>query len=395
MRQAYDDTIKYVFVSNDVEAKDYMFYVHLLQQCRLELNDKLQYIAGVSFSNLKYNLHINPIMFKELSIIHRLGVLKHEMLHIVDLHLTLRKKEDNKNWNLATDCSINQLIKKHYLPDGCITIDSLFDTSVIKVLPKQNAEYYYDLIQNNPDAVKYKGQFDNIESSSDSESDEEAKFSSETLKEFTRAMIETAIEETKKVGNIPAEISEILKLKYSKEVNWKKELQKIMSSVNYSKTRTITKPNRRNPNRKDLYGNKKDKKQEILVITDESGSVSNKAEQKALSEILNLCSIFSLDVDLIRVDTEASEPIKLNKKSIQYNRIKSGGTYLSSAIEKIKKYYDLIIILTDGELSDKDIKNFTNLDKEIIWLVINKEITSSKLENKKMKKIQLTDIIKD
>lgn len=385
-KEIYQLTVQNMFVNPDEEIKNYLFYAHILNQCRVIFDENSDYIGAVSFSNFKYNLHLNPILFSALELKQRCSVLKHEMLHIIDLHLTERKKEHNHFWNLATDCAINQLINLSHLPEGCITPDNLFDDKSIVVPPKMTAEFYYDLILKYKDKLppNNNGEKRGFDYLGDSDST-----AADTIKEITKEIIKSAIDSTKSCGNIPSEIRSILELKYKKEINWRKELQKIIGKLKVDKKKTIMKPNRRNPNRKDLYGNKKDVKNEILVITDESGSVSNKDEAKALSEVVSLCQMFKIDVDLIRVDTEASEVSKLSKNSIEYTRLKSGGTYLSSAIEKINKDYDVIIILTDGELQRKDVKNFEDLNKEIIWLVINTKGDFEFLKSKKMKLIHI------
>ena len=389
MREPYDVAIQTIFTSQDSNIKQYLFYVHVLTQCRVTFDSTLKFVAAVSFSGFKYNLHINPYLFGQMNVQHRIGVLKHEMLHIIDLHLTERRKDyDNHNWNLATDCAINQLINSDHLPDGCITTSNLFKEGTVVVQLKMTAEYYYNLIKDNEDnlnptfAKTTGAAFDEL-------MDCDCDSSNDVVKEITREIIKSAIESTKNCGVIPNEVQSILELKYKREINWRKELQKIIGKLTSEKKKTIMKPNRRNPGRKDLYGNKRDVKNEILVITDESGSVSDKDEAKALSEIISLCQMFKIEVDLIRVDTEPSDIIKLNKNSIKYSRIKSGGTYLSSAIEKIKKDYDVIIVLTDGELQNKDIKNFEFINKEIIWLIINKSDVSESFNTKRMRKIHI------
>ena len=154
IRSSYDIAIHTIFTSVDPDIKKYLFYVHILTQCKVIFDETLPAIAGVSFTNFKYNLYINPIMFSKLTIPHRIGVLKHEMLHIIDLHLTLRRKDyDNHNWNLATDCAINQLINKDHLPENCVTIENLFTDSNIKIASKMNAEYYYNLIKENEEKL--------------------------------------------------------------------------------------------------------------------------------------------------------------------------------------------------------------------------------------------------
>lgn len=384
-RDSYDEAIKVIFTNK--EFNQYLFYVHILSQCRLEFSD-IDFIAGVSISDYKYILHINSEKFGNLPIKQRIGVLKHEVLHIIDLHLTDRKAENHKKWNLATDCAINQLIEIGHLPENHITVENLFKNNK-NIKRKERAEYYYNLIEDEEDEEDNKKDYSQFDIFSKEDSTDCGQ-----IKDITEGMINSAIEETIKtsgVGSIPNEVKNILKLKYSKEINWKRQLQRIVGSIKTNTKRTIMKSNRRNPSRKDLKGKIKDVKYEILVITDESGSVSDKQEQIALSEILSLCNMIDSPVDLIRVDTKASDITILTKKSLQYTRIKSGGTYLSDSIEKIKKNYDIIIILSDGELSKNDIDNFYQLNKDILWLIIN-ESDIDGLVKGKMKMIQIRNI---
>lgn len=380
-RGKIDDTLAAMF-SNIIYKDSYLFYAHMIGQCSIKLDDNLPAPAGITYSIDHFNLFINRSLFDEYTLQERLAILKHEMLHILYGHINRLNNKDMFKWNLATDCAINQLINLSHLPEGCILPDNLFKGNSVKVKLKMTAEYYYDLILENKENLNENLTFDDLQ-------DYDRDVSSDVIKEMTKEMIKKAIDETKNCGSIPSEVQQILELKYKREINWRKELQKIIGKLKTDKKKTIMKPNRRNPNRKDLYGNKKDVKNEILVITDESGSVSDKDEAKALSEIISLCQMFKIDVDLIRVDTEASDIIKLNKNSVQYSRLKSGGTYLSSAIKKIKKDYDIIIIATDGELQQKDFNNFKDLNKEIIWLIINPNGNFEFLKSKMMKLIHI------
>ena len=60
--------------------------------------------AGVSKNNINYQLAINPDFWESLSDDHRLGLLKHELLHIAFGHLTtFFKFSDKKLANVAMD----------------------------------------------------------------------------------------------------------------------------------------------------------------------------------------------------------------------------------------------------------------------------------------------------
>jgi predicted metal-dependent peptidase len=73
--------------------------------------------AGVSKNGINTQLTINPVFWDNLSEDCRVGVLKHELLHIAFQHLILRDKyPDKKLFNIAADLEINQYIDQTKLP---------------------------------------------------------------------------------------------------------------------------------------------------------------------------------------------------------------------------------------------------------------------------------------
>ena len=391
MREPFDEAMRVVFTNK--LYNNYLFYVHLIIKCKLIFDSNLPAIAAVSFQENKYNLYINPKLFAQLEVHFRLGVLKHEMLHIVGSHLFARYLEnlDLEKWNLATDCAINQMIDESHLIQGCILPNNLLTDKSIKVELNQNAEFYYNLLLEHPDKIN--DNQEQIDSHADWKNSEEDSSDQWIKEEITKSIIKSSIEETiKNQGEVPNCALKFLELSASKVLNWKSVLQNIIGTVKFNTRKTILKPNRRNPGRKDLKGRIKDNKVEALVIADESGSVSNSTERFILGEVLNLCKTLDSAIDIIQVDTEATDPRPMNKNTIKFERKKNGGTYLSVSIEKIKKDYDVIIILTDGELSDEDILNFKNLKKPIIWLVVNKRKSKEILNSGKMKLIKIEKV---
>lgn len=78
--------------------------------------------AGVSKHGIGVQLAINPDFFLELSNEHRIGLVKHELLHISFGHLVMRDMyQDKKLFNIAADIEINQYIGHSYLPEGGLT----------------------------------------------------------------------------------------------------------------------------------------------------------------------------------------------------------------------------------------------------------------------------------
>lgn len=75
--------------------------------------------AGVSKNGINVQLAINPTFWENLSSEYKVGILKHEILHIAFQHLTLRDKfASHKLFNIAADLEINQYIDRAYLPGG-------------------------------------------------------------------------------------------------------------------------------------------------------------------------------------------------------------------------------------------------------------------------------------
>ena len=75
--------------------------------------------AGVSKNGINHQLSINPTFWENLSSEYRVGILKHELLHIAFQHLILRDRYPDKMlFNIAADLEINQYIDKAYLPGG-------------------------------------------------------------------------------------------------------------------------------------------------------------------------------------------------------------------------------------------------------------------------------------
>ena len=58
----WEQTIANMF-SNISYANSYLFYAHMLAQCRVVFDTTMQAPAGVNFMHDHYNLYINPIGF--------------------------------------------------------------------------------------------------------------------------------------------------------------------------------------------------------------------------------------------------------------------------------------------------------------------------------------------
>ena len=87
--------------------------------------------AGVSKNGIGIQLAINPEFFEGLPEKHRIGLLKHELLHISFGHLVMRDRfKCPKLFNVAADLEINQYIGSDYLPEGGVTMEMFKDLNL-------------------------------------------------------------------------------------------------------------------------------------------------------------------------------------------------------------------------------------------------------------------------
>lgn len=368
----WQSLMNYMSALDSPYSRDYIFYLHMLSQCKIAYSKEIP-TAGVMFKRDHYDLLINPEFLKSLSIEERLGVIKHEMLHILNGHLTTQLEEERNptGWNLATDCAINQMIQKEHLPQGGITPE----TFPIKTKCPENksAVQYYDMLDIDPEDEHKQ---DLGENAGDHSIWEKSEGDSQIAKDIAKAMAEKSAESTlnsSNPGNLPGEYSNWIELLSTpNEVNWKQVLRSIVGNKRANRRKTILRRDRRNPNYEHIKGKTKDRIFELLVVSDVSGSVSNEALVSLWNEIVQIIKVTNTPTTLIQIDTEPYEPQELKKNVTKLERKASGGTVLAPALEKAKErnvHYDAIVVTTDNYLFKEDVQPFLDTGKRVVWLV--------------------------
>jgi hypothetical protein len=105
---------------------------------------------------INYNLLINEDFWDILNDNQKIGLLKHELLHIGFFHLTDFKHQVNHEIsNIAQDIEINQYIAPEFLPPGPQLPSSYPE---LNLEPKKGCNYYYEKLmqaaQQNPQSCK-------------------------------------------------------------------------------------------------------------------------------------------------------------------------------------------------------------------------------------------------
>ena len=148
----------------------------------------------------------------------------------------------------------------------------------------------------------------------------------------------------------------ISSLKNSKgELPWNLYLKRLMGTVESNKKKTITRRNRRQPNRLDLRGELRGHKAKIVVALDISGSISDEEFKQAIKEVLSIVKNYNHEITIIECDNEIRRVYKVKSVKDIKDRINiRGGTKFTPVFEYANnKKINLLVYFTDGKGEDK------------------------------------------
>lgn len=329
--------------------------------------------AGVSKHGIGAQLSINPDYFSDLSLEHRIGLLKHELLHISFGHLLTRDRYPNKKlFNIAADLEINQYILDSYLPDGGLKLDTFPE---LNLPAKAGTDEYYRLLeqaQEDGSSESLNSLLDQMNGDSpyDHMTWDEFDQLSEADKKLVQKQIEHQLKEVaeqteKRCGSIPGELAELIqRLRYVEpaKFDWKGYLRRFVgnSTVIYTKKlrRKYNKRYSANPGLKIKFKN------HILVGIDTSGSVSSDELKEFMNELVHMHKT-GHKITIAQCDTQLNSVEEFNPK--RDLEIKGrGGTSFQPVVDHFneKGNYTALIYLTDGEAYSPD-----NCPKNTLWVL--------------------------
>lgn len=345
-----------------MEDKD-NFYGYFLFQMGREIRFDITSASGVNFKGAKYVIYFNPILFLQLNMKQMETTIKHEIHHVLSLHLSRVKELKNKystlTVNLAMDIVVNQYLDN--LPPYSTTLKDVNLKYNLNMEAYNTLEYYAEKIQSELDLMEEndEGEEDDSQMTNSmvesynpekmhdmwQESDE---FDEKTLREFAEKVINAS-----QKGTIPSQVESLIaNLKNSQgEIPWNIMLKKLMGTVESNKKKTITRRNRRQPNRLDLRGEIRNHKSEIAVAIDISGSISNEEFKQAIKEVLSIVKNYNHEITIIECDKEVKRVYKAKSVRDIKERLTSGGaTKFTPVFEYANNTKcNLLIYFTDGK----------------------------------------------
>lgn len=303
------------------------------------------------------NLFVNPGFTASLTEAQVIGVLCHEVLHIVNMHHLRKGKRDHKLWNVACDYAINPIVigAGLDLPPG-----RLYDDKYVGM----TAEKIYSLLEQDPEAQNKDhtptGEvMDGTQKSDGSQmSADEIKIAEQEIKVGLAQAAEMARSQGKMTAGIEAMVKELLK----PVVNWREVLRRFAAQVVPTGV-SWSRPNRRVLAQGiRLPGVIKGGVGRIVVGIDTSGSIyaDPAMTQQFLSEVEAICTEVkpeAIHVLFCDSSVKAAETFEHHEMTGLFDRLKTmvrggGGTDFVPVFDWVEEQGIVpaaLIYLTDME----------------------------------------------
>lgn len=300
-----------------------------------------------------------------LSLIHDeiIGLLCHEVLHVMLLHHLRRNNRDSKRWNIAGDYAINNLI----LDDNTLKLPKRGLMGQYKGL---STEAIYNLLPVEEKDEQGKPKLGEVRDFPGKDGKEVTKEEMQKAEQEIKKVISQSKQIAKNRGKLSTGMERICNEVLISKINWVEELREYIQTSTKSRY-TLSKPNRRYLS-SDLYLpslSGMDNIGSIVIAVDTSGSVSNKMMTRFASEISSILENYKAEIKVIYCDssikgiedfTQDDLPIKLNARG-------GGGTSFVPVFDYVKKEeleLSVLIYLTDMDAYIPNIQP----DYPVLWI---------------------------
>jgi len=339
------------------------FYASLISQMRQipDVKDP-NFTMGVAIKDGRILLKYNPDFIEPLPMKASKAILEHECLHIVNEHHLRAENRERDIWKVATDVAINQLIKD--MPEGSMTIKTIFEDKSYNIRQNESAEYYYDQIQHDKKAkerakeIVNSGNHGNCGEDFSQEGVSKAMGDDLSIEVMKQAIVEAA-KTAKAQGNLPDHIEQLIEEMFKPpKVNWKQLLKRfITNSIKSGTKASWKKPSRR-------YGDGQkgriaDRTLSLVVAIDTSGSIDDGMLTEFMNEVHAIQCSYKSSIIVLECDAEVQKEYKLNRfQKLDKNVKGRGGTDFCPVFAYIRKKSikcDALIFFTDlaGTFPDK------------------------------------------
>lgn len=382
-------------IINMIEGEDNFFGQFLVRLERAMRFDITWPLATVP-KHEGYKMYFNPRLFLECNEAEMTALFKHEIYHIMYGHHEREKELRNKYTttavNMALDISVNQYVNN--MPTESFRLERFNMEFYTNLKPNEAIEVYAEEIEK---AIKEKlnnkkegdsndlGSFIDISKAHDVW--EESGLNGDSIKELTKkiaisSMKDKAPEDIKKIVSSYTQIPEI---------SWQEELKRLIPTIRAGAKKTITRRDRRQPERFDIRGKLPNSIPEIIVAIDISASISEKEIHKIMIEVLDIAKNRTNKITIIECDNEIRRIYEMKSKNdIKKRTSDNGATKFSPVFKYLKDKRmrnHVLIYFTDG-VGEKELE-VKPISKNVIWVLTGDDELSLNPAFGRIKKIDV------
>lgn len=367
------------------------FYGYFFLQVGQEIRFTMTSGTGINFKGSRYVMYFNPLIFLDMTPAQMMSSIKHEILHVISLHLIRAKRLYERYTplaiNLAMDIVVNNYIEP--LPPGAIDVKWLnknFGTHVVAFKP---LEYYVDEIQAHIDMARETDGATEVEDglsdvpmsptdvvdSFDVAKSHDIWAESDQVDGDSQQQLTDKVVDTSSKGELPGYLSGLLSEMKSHRASlpWSVYLKRLIGSVAYGHRKTTTRRSRRQPERLELRGTLRKRRAKIVVALDCSGSITDGAFRQAMLEVLEITKSYDFEITVVECDSVIRRTYTVKKIQDVEPRVTARGSTLFSPVVAYANdlQADLLIYFTDGK-GEKHLK-INPKHYKILWVLVGEE----------------------
>lgn len=315
--------------------------------------------------NARGEMFYNPDFVESLAVDELVGLLAHETLHKVCLHLLRQGPRDLQRWNIATDWWINETLHKEgfVLPEGALRHEGA---------ETETAEVLYTRVPEQPPGGGGATQQDLLPGDAPLTPEEAAQ-----VEAATKVLVASATQAAKLAGKLSQSLARVTAGLVHSTVPWWQVLEHYMQA-RVTHDSSWARPNRRYA--PDYYlpsASKQPGMGPLTLVVDVSGSITsdelaqyNGHLQRIIADVRpTQVDVLYTDTQVQRHDTfEEGEPVELTHYS-------GGGTDMEAAFtysETQQLAADVTVVLTDGHTPFRR----TQDTRPLVWLITTAGLTA-------------------
>lgn len=365
-----------------------LFIIQMRRKIKLDMAAAVGSSAAISY----FNIYFNPAIFLQCTLPEMRALLKHEVYHIMNSHMkraaVLNGKYSSMAVSIAMDISINQYIQN--LPSWSWNIERARLSYKADLKDEASMEEYTMVLQHAMDKlIKEKkdknskgAEYDTAASYDIIKEPDEADFHdiwNESRDMLNNEQIDELIKNTSLnayKGKAPAQIEKLIgEINKKPQIHWQDYLKKAIGSVPCGHKKTVTRKDRRQPERLELRGKLSNHVARLTIAIDISGSISDKEIAEIMIEVFGILKNVSHEVTIMECDNEIRRIYKVNNPKQVRQKVETRGGTLFSPVFEFMRYHgmkdNVLIFFTDG-LGEKEL-SFTPVNHKTIWVLTGKE----------------------